>query len=311
MPTHGVTPLKHADILFYEEIFRILKIAVRIGVRKIRLTGGEPLARKDIRHFVELIHTLRGIEDLSMTTNGILLAQNARDLAGAGLGRVNISLDSMNPERYRHITRGGEIGSVFRGIEAAEEAGLLPIKINMVPIRGLNDDEIPEFAKLTLHSPHQVRFIEYMPFGEEGTWSRDKFMPAEEVRQSVEHVAPLVPAKISKSGPARYFRFEGAPGVVGFISPLSNHFCEKCNRLRLTPDGTLRPCLFADTEIDLKPALRGGGTDREIERLIHLSIDAKPKGHSGKISDLPAHAGGCRLPDYRDLCRRPMSRIGG
>ena len=181
----------------------------------------------------------------------------------------------------------------------------------MVPIRSLNDDEIPEFAKLTLHSSHQVRFIEYMPFGEEGKWSRENFMSTDEVKRSVEQIAPLVPAKIRKSGPARYFRFEGAPGVVGFISPLSNHFCGKCNRLRLTPDGTLRPCLFADTEIDLKPALRGGAPDREIERLIHLSIDAKPEGHSGNIMDLLADAGECGLTGFRDLGMRPMSRIGG
>jgi cyclic pyranopterin phosphate synthase len=307
MPPEGLSPMEHRDILRYEEIVRVLRVAAGIGVRKIRITGGEPLVRKNIPYLIQLIRDIDGIKDLSLTTNGTLLEKYAGELAAAGLNRVNVSLDSLKPDRYREITRGGDIDAVFKGIEAARKAGLVPVKINMVPIRGLNDDEITDFAGMTLDSPYQVRFIEFMPFGTRGLWKPERFIPAGEIRSVVETAGRLSPVKLRKSGPARYFKFDSAAGVIGFISPLSNHFCGECNRLRLTADGKLRPCLFSETEIDLKPALRSDGPDKEIERLIRLSIEVKPKGHNIRLQDAYLN----RLMDNRRVCGRPMSKIGG
>lgn len=306
MPPGGVLPIEHKEILRYEEIFRILRIAAQIGVGKIRITGGEPLIRKNVTHLIRLIKGIDGIRDLSLTTNGVFLEQHADALADAGLSRINISLDSLRPDRYREITRGGDINSVLKGIEAAEKAGLAPIKINMVPIRGVNDDEIEDFARMTLVSSYQVRFIEFMPLGTQDAWKIKRFISAEEIRFIVEKIGILSPLELRKSGPARYFRFDGAAGVLGFISPLSNHFCGECNRLRLTADGKLRPCLFSETEIDLKPALRGDAPDLEIERLLKLSIAVKPEGHKIKIQN--AELG--TLLNTKEPAR-PMSKIGG
>ncbi|MEW6739078.1 MAG: GTP 3',8-cyclase MoaA [Nitrospirota bacterium] len=298
MPSEGIKPIEHKDILGYEEIIRIVRIAAGLGVRKIRLTGGEPLIRKDLPYLVSSINSIEGIEDISLTTNGLLLKKYAQSLASAGLRRVNVSLDSLRPERYREITRGGDINSVLEGIHEAENAGLLPIKINMVPIRGFNDDEIEEFARLTLKTSYNVRFIEFMPIGAKEIWDHEKYISTEEIKERASKIAPLIPVKIRRSGPARYFRFEGAPGVVGFISPITHHFCNSCNRLRLTSDGKLRPCLFSETEIDLKSAMRCGASDEEIERLLRLSIEIKPEGHSINHEKCFTHL-------------KPMSKIGG
>jgi len=311
MPSGGVKFLEHKDILQYEEIARILRVAVHAGVRKVRITGGEPLVRKNIISLIKMIKSIEGIHQLSLTTNGMLLERYAEELADAGLDRVNVSLDSLKTERYREITRGGDLEAVLRGIEAAERAGLTPIKINMVPIRGLNDDEIGEFAKITLTAPYQVRFIEFMPFVTEDIWNREKFISSEEIQSLVEQIGTLVPATMKKTGPARYFRFEGSAGVVGFISPISNHFCKECNRLRLTADGKLRPCLFSETEIDLKPALRRNGSDAEIKRLIELSIAVKPKGHSMRMEDVFPSQDCSPMNMIQNRQRRPMSKIGG
>jgi cyclic pyranopterin phosphate synthase len=239
------------------------------------------------------------------------LEQYAEELADAGLDRVNVSLDSLKAERYREITRGGDLESVLRGIEAAEKAGLTPIKINMVPIRGLNDDEIGEFAKITLTAPYQVRFIEFMPFVTEDMWNQEKFISSEEIQSCVEQVGTLIPAETKKTGPARYLRFEDSAGVVGFISPISNHFCKECNRLRLTADGKLRPCLFSETEIDLRPSLRSDGSDAEIRRLIELSIAVKPKGHSMRMEEVFPSQDCSPMNMTQHRQRRPMSKIGG
>lgn len=305
MPSGGLIPIEHKEILRYEEIIRVIRIAAGIGLRKIRITGGEPLVRKNVVYLVASIKNIPGIEDLSLTTNGILLSSYAEELKSAGVDRVNVSLDTLKPERYREITRCGDLSFVLEGIEALEKVGLNPIKINMVPIRGVNEDEIKEFARLTLLAAYQVRFIEYMPFGSEDMWSPEKFISTEEIKSIVEGVGPITPIKLRKSGPARYFRFESAPGVIGFISPISNHFCNECNRLRLTSDGKLRPCLFSETEIDLKPSLRGGASDDEIRRLIKLSIEVKPVGHNIGSQNLAS------LTKNREYCEKLMSRIGG
>ena len=298
MPAGGIKPLDHNAILSYEEITRIAVIAARIGVSRIRLTGGEPLIRKNLAHLIASLASIKGIEDISLTTNGQLLAAMADQLAEAGLGRINVSLDSLRPDRYREMTRGGDLGTALAGIAAAEKAGLNPVKINMVPIRGLNDDEIEDFARLTLTGRANVRFIEYMPIGATHFWSEDKYIPTDCIKGLVESIGPLEPVKLRRNGPARYFRFSGAPGVVGFISPLTHHFCSFCNRLRLTSDGKLRPCLFSETEIDLKSALRSGAPDSEIERLIRLAVEIKPDRHELSGQDIPRN-------------RKPMSKIGG
>jgi cyclic pyranopterin phosphate synthase len=307
MPSDDLPPLEHRDILRYEEIARILQIASSLGVRRIRITGGEPLVRRDVPYLIRLIREIGGIIDISLTTNGILLEEYADALAEAGLQRVNVSLDSLRPDKYREMTRGGQIERVFRGIEAAEKAGLSPVKINMVPIRGLNEDEIEGFARMTLNAPYQVRFIEFMPFGTRDMWSVERLIQVEEIKAIVEKIGSLAPVRLKKSGPARYFQFDKAAGVIGFISPLSNHFCGECNRLRLTADGKLRPCLFSETEIDLKPALRNDARDSEIERLIRLSIQVKPEGHNMGMQNERFKA----FLNMRDGTSRPMSRIGG
>lgn len=300
MPSEGVQPLKHKDILTYDEIIRIVRIATPIGIRKVRITGGEPLARKNISFLIKSLKAINGIENLSLTTNGVLLGKYADELAAAGLDRVNVSLDSFNPERYAEITRGGSLAAVLKGIERAEKAGLKPVRINMVPIRGFNESEIEDFARITLEKPYQVRFIEFMPIGARELWSKEKYIPVDEIKSIIEKVGSLTPVKIRRSGPARYFRFENAPGVVGFINAVTHQFCSECNRLRLTSDGKLRPCLFSETEIDLKTPIRSGASDAEIKRLINLAIEVKPEGHSIGCSDGSAF-----------MKLKPMSKIGG
>lgn len=298
MPDKGVKLFEHKDILRYEEIVRVVSIAASLGVRKIRITGGEPLIRRNLSFLIASIKTIHAIEDISLTTNGVLLDKYAGELADTGLNRVNISLDTLKPDRYSEITRGGDIAPVLKGIEAAEKAGLLPVKINMVPIRYLNDDEIADFARMTLTTPRHVRFIEFMPIGSRDLWSDERYISTDELKKTAEKIAPLTPVRLRKNGPAKYFRFEGAPGVIGFISALTHHFCGDCNRLRLTADGKLRPCLFSETEIDLKPALRKQSSDKEIERLLRLAIEVKPEGHKIDQRD-----------DLSSL--KNMSRIGG
>jgi len=300
MPSEGVRPIAHKEILTYEEITRIVRIAVPLGIKKVRLTGGEPLARKNITLLVASLKSIDGIENLSLTTNGVLLEGYAEELARAGLDRVNVSLDSLNPDRYKEITRGGSLKKVLKGIDKAHEVGLRPVRINILPISGYNDDEIENFARITLTRPYQVRFIEFMPTGSGELWGPEKYIPVDEIKTIVGRVGRLTPVKLRRSGPARYFRFDGAVGVVGFINAVTHKFCKECNRLRLTADGILRPCLFSETEIDLKTPMRSGASDEEIERLIRLSIEVKPEEHNI----------GCR--DGSSFLRpRPMSKIGG
>jgi GTP 3',8-cyclase len=321
MPAEGVRPEMHRDILRYEEIIRVIKVAARLGVSKIRLTGGEPLTRRNVSLLIALIKNIQGIKDLSMTTNGILLEKYAHQLADAGLDRINVSLDSLREERYGQITRGGELASVLKGIDAVEQAGLKPVKINMVPIRGFNDDEILSFAEMTMNTEYQVRFIECMPSSNVDFWSPAKYMTTDEIKKIIEPLGPLTPVRIRKNGPSKYFRLKGAKGVLGFISALTHHFCHDCNRLRLTADGKLRPCLFSETEIDLRSAIRRRASDDEIERLLRLSIAVKPEGHRiGSRQYIRARdIAGAVTGDSEDLRsrsddtihKRPMSKIGG
>ena len=299
MPAEGIHLRRHDEILRYEEIVRVVRTAVGMGICFVRLTGGEPLARKGLADLVRMLRAIPGLEELTMTTNGTLLGAQAQALAEAGLDRVNISLDTLCPARFRRITRLGELRDVLAGIEAAEEAGLVPIKLNTVVARGLNDDEVAELARLTLEHPWHVRFIELMPLGSGVAWGEDRCVPAYKVRQRIEAaLGPLSSAQgPSGRGPARTFQLESGLGTVGFITPWSEHFCSSCNRLRLTADGQLRPCLLSEVEVDLRGPLRTGAGEVELRRLIERAVELKPMGHH--LEELGGPQG------------RVMSEIGG
>ena len=299
MPPEGVPCRSHEEILRYEEIELIVQAAASLGISKVRLTGGEPLVRLGFVELVRMLARIPGIDDLAMTTNGTLLARYAVELAQAGLKRVNVSLDTLQPEQFRQITRRGDLAAVFKGIVAAREAGLVPLKVNTVVVRGFNDDEVVDFARLTLEDNWHVRFIELMPLGTNTTWAGDSYVSVGEVRRRIEDaLGELAPAKVGVgNGPARYYRLPGAVGTIGFISPVSEHFCYQCNRLRLTADGRLRPCLLSDYEIDLRTPLRQGASLTEVRELLIRSIGAKPRGH--------------RLDESIAPRERAMSEIGG
>ena len=299
MPKEGVSFIGHDEILRYEEIIRIARIAVGRGITKIRLTGGEPLVRRGIIELIAALHSLPGITDLSMTTNGVLLPSCADELRAAGLDRINISLDSLDPARYREITHNGDLDAVVAGIKKAREAGFSPIKINVVVMRGINDDEIEAFARLTLDRPVHIRFIEFMPVGPSNGWNRGRFISAAEMQERIAAVGTLVDEPLpGHTGPARMYRLDKAQGRIGFITALSNHFCSTCNRLRLTADGKLRTCLFSDDETDLKTPLRNGCDDTELARMMAAAIASKPLRH--RVFE----------PSFKK-CSRGMSAIGG
>jgi len=283
MPLEGVPWKPRGDILSLEQIAQIVEAAAGLGFQKVRLTGGEPLVRKGIVHLVESIATIPGIEEVAMTTNATLLSHLADDLATAGLTRVNVSLDTLRPDRFRRITRLGNLDLAWQGIAAAERAGLSPLKINVVVVRGLNDDEIAEFAQLTYGNAWHVRFIELMPVGNGLDWGPNmpaadkRFVPATEMQNRLADLGTLEPASGPHgNGPARYYRLAGAQGTVGFISPLSQHFCATCNRLRLTADGRLRPCLFSERGVRVKPALDAGADLGDLQTLIRQAVGIKP-----------------------------------
>ncbi len=281
MPEKGVIPKNPDEILSFEEIKNIVQIIVPLGIIRVKITGGEPLARKGIAHLIKMLSGVEGISDISMTTNGISLAKFARDLKDAGLNRINISLDSLNKAKFASITRGGDIKNVWQGIEDALEAGLNPVKINVVLMKGINDDEICDFARLTYSMPLNVRFIEFMPMLNGLFWDKEKFIPNDDVKEQCEVLGKLLPdGKIPGSGPAIYYRFKNGLGTIGFISPLSNSFCTNCNRLRLTSDGRLRLCLHHEDELNLKEMLRKGYGDEEISKAIEVAVNTKPKGHN-------------------------------
>jgi cyclic pyranopterin phosphate synthase len=278
MPAEGLQWLPKPDILTYEEITRVARVFHGIGVRTIRLTGGEPLARRDLDQLVAMLATLPGV-DLALTTNGTALRRMAGPLARAGLNRVNVSLDSLLRHRFAEMTRRDALHQVLDGINAAADAGLRPVKINCVVVAGTNDDEVVDFARLARETGHEVRFIEFMPLDAEERWSSGAVLPSAEVLRRIDAVYPLTPVQHGPE-PARSFRFaDGAPGGVGVISSVSEPFCESCNRVRMTPDGQLRVCLFALEETDLRAILRGGGRDADIEAAIRAAVAGKWAGH--------------------------------
>jgi len=304
MPPEGIPWIPHDTVLRYEEIALVVRAAAELGISHVRLTGGEPLVRLGMPDLVRMLADIPGIEDIAMTTNGILLPRYAGDLAAAGLDRVNVSLDTLRPERFRSITRGGRLEDVLAGIAAAHRAGLEPVKINTVVMRGTNDDEVVDLARRTREPGWNVRFIEWMPVGttapDDGAW-RDTVVTAGEMRQKIQlALGDLEPAQGEAgpgNGPARYYRLPGAKGTIGFITPVSDHFCYHCNRLRLTADGQLRPCLLSDREIDLRTPLRQGADLAQIKVLVLQAIESKPLQH--------------HLSEYGRPENRVMSQIGG
>ena len=280
-PLGGRMKLTHAEILSYEEICRLTKAAVKAGISKVRITGGEPLMRRGVVELCRMLARLEGLESLSMTTNGVLLRDLAPQLSDAGLQRVNVSLDTLRPERFRKITGYHLLSQVLAGISMAEEVGLHPVKINTVVMRGINEDEIEDFARLTLEKPYHIRFIELMPTNGSGFGDHASlFMPVEQMVRMVKRVGELsIEAAIDSFGPARLCSLPGAAGKVGFIAPLTRHFCASCNRLRLTADGKLRTCLFSEEEIDIKGPLRGGASLAELSNVFRLAATRKPCGH--------------------------------
>jgi cyclic pyranopterin phosphate synthase len=300
MPPEGVTLLDHIEILSYEEMLRIITVLSRHGIKKIRLTGGEPLVRKGIVEFISKITALQTITDISMTTNGSLLAGKAQQLKTAGLHRVNISLDTINPQRFHSITGKGKIGDTLAGITAALKVGLTPVKINVVLTEVVTESDLAYFIDLVCQYPIAVRFIEYMPIGNCGvkpglTINAVKSMLSVAGGSTLEAVSAIDKG----NGPAKYYQLPQAKGTFGFITPISEHFCNDCNRLRLTADGKFKPCLLSDKEIDVKGPMRSGANDEELASLFYEAIREKPSSH-----DL------CRISGHSEF-RRRMSQIGG
>jgi GTP 3',8-cyclase len=299
MPAQGLKLLKHSDILSYEELFRVINVSAQMGITKVRLTGGEPLLRRNVCHLIRGVLNVPGIQDVSLTTNGVLLKNMVGPLWEAGLRRINVSLDTLNPLKFRKITRRDQYREVWQGINEAETVGFNPIRINMVAIKGVNDDELGRFARLSMEKPYSFRFIEYMPMGGVSAWDASRFMSGSEIAARLETYGRLHPVpRHSSDGPCRRFRFEGALGEIGLISPITRHFCDTCNRLRLTADGKLRSCLLSDHEVDVKKGLKRQCSDGEIAALIQESIAKKPKRHEVNA-------------DVNQHCTRHMSRIGG
>jgi len=295
MPPEGVPQMPHSEILSYEEIRTVVRAAAELGINRIRLTGGEPLVRAELPKLIKMLSQIEGIQDLSLTTNGTLLKKHALELKQAGLSRVNVSLDTLKADKFQHITRLGKLEDVLEGIEAAKGAGFEPVKINTVIMRGINDDEILDFAKMTYKEGCHVRFIELMPFK-----GAAEFVPSIELRQHIELLGKLeLCASITGNGPATYYRLAGAKGTIGFINPLTDpSFCSRCNRMRLTPDGKLRPCLLGEDEIDLKTPLRNNASMEGLKSLILKAIASKPEHHH-------------LMGDNVRLVNRKMSQIGG
>jgi GTP 3',8-cyclase len=294
--TESLLPfIPHDDILRYEEIIRFIRIGASLGLRKVRLTGGEPLRRRGLPLLLKEINAIDHIEDISLTTNGVELAANVEELRDAGLRRINVSLDTLKRERFEFITGVDAFDKVVASIEAAKEAGLNPVKINTVIIKGFNDDEILDFAGFAAERDLQVRFIEFMPFGD--GWDNSKVLTSAYLENLIRQEYELIPSQSSHRGPAKMFRFPGGTGQIGFISPMSSHICHECNRIRVTPDGKLKPCLFSDAEYDVKALLRGGATDEQIGQFIQDVVGAKPekKFETGTFKK----------------CQRSMRNIGG
>lgn len=297
--------LAHSDLLSYEELLRVVRLAVAMGMNKLRLTGGEPLVRRGVLDFIHQLSLLEGLEQVRLTTNGVLLAESAEKLYAAGIRYINVSLDTLQPEKFKKITGYDHFADVWEGLQIAKQLGF-KIKLNVVAMKGVNDDEFHDFGRLALEQPFKVRFIEFMPVGDQNSWKKEQFIRAEDIKRMIAELGILTPFQRKHGeGPARMFDLESPDkrkGAVGFISPLSHQFCDQCNRLRLTSEGKFRSCLLNDKETDLKSLLRGGASDQEISGCIRQTILDKPQGHTLQ-NDSTAK--------QQSSCGGKMSRIGG
>jgi len=297
--------LQQADLLSYEEMLKVVRICVEMGMNKLRLTGGEPLVRRGILNFIHQLSSLKNLKEVRLTTNGVLLSDYAEQLFAGGVRQLNVSLDSLQPDKFFSITGRDYFAKVWKGLIKARDLGF-KIKINVVAMKGVNDDEFNDFARLSLAEPFQVRFIEFMPLGEKSSWKREQFIRAEDIKNTISTIGRLIPFKNNRDeGPARMYELKdssGRKGAVGFISPISHHFCDQCNRLRLTSEGKLRACLLNDKETDLKTLLRNGASDGVIRESIRQTILNKPKGHT--LEDDMRKGG-------KPVCIGQMSQIGG
>jgi GTP 3',8-cyclase len=300
MPAEGLEWLPRDEVLTFEEITRLVSVLAAMGVTEVRLTGGEPLVRRDVPDLVRMLARVPGVEDLSLTTNGVLLDRLAKPLVDAGLRRINVSLDSLNHVRFAEITRRDALDRVLAGLEEAERhPELRPIKVNCVAIRGFTETEVPALAELARRKPYVVRFIEFMPLDADEAWREDEVLTGAEIRALIEHAhGPLVELPAKASSTARRFAFADGHGEIGFVNPVSEPFCSSCDRIRLTADGQLRTCLFSRREWDLKAPLREGASDEELEALLRWAVAHKELKH--RINE----------PGFV-RASRSMSQIGG
>lgn len=306
MPTSGCTWKPQEAILRYEEIVAIVYQMARLGVRKLRITGGEPLVRQNLVGLVAQLTQVPGIEEVALSTNGLLLERYAEALKAAGLSRINISLDTLDPAKFTQIARLGSLEAVLYGIHAAQHAGLNPVKLNCVLLRGINDDEIDRFALLTLMFPLHVRFIELMPLGNPEFFRPDRFLSVAEAREKCEVWGELMPAHdLAGSGPATTYRYRNGLGTIGFIGALTCSFCHRCNRLRLTSDGWLRPCLDSRTGVNLRDPLRCGASSEELEALARQAVEMKPESHHMSLTRWQDDPTTCHVAEGDPSARQP------
>lgn len=298
MPPFGERKLRHKEILRYEEFLRIVRIAIKLGINKVRLTGGELLVRKGIQEFIPMLTALNGLDDVSLTTNGVYLKDHLDMLKAAGIKRINVSIDSLDRAKFKKITRFDYLTRVWEGIEKARDMGFRPIKLNVVMMKGINDNEVLDFGRLAIEQPYYLRFIECMPVGLQA--NSLAFIPNPEIEKAlVNEFGPLIPVSSGQNdGPATRYRFDGGKGEIGFISPISHSFCQDCNRLRLTANGLLLPCLLSDRELDIKDPLRRGCLDEELIEVFLEAVKSKPKCHP------------LSLDNHRKVYRK-MCSIGG
>ena len=299
MPAEGLPWLERSALLSYEEIERIVRLLASMGVHDVRLTGGEPLVRRELWRLVEALSAIEDVHDLSLTTNGYLLTRQVDDLVRAGLKRINVSLDSLAPDRFFQLTRRDSLQQVLEGLEAAQQhPELRPIKINVVALKDFTEDEVLRFAEFARRHPYEVRFIEFMPLDADRTWTREKVLPNRDIVAMIDAVYPLEAVGRERHGTARRYRFADGIGEMGFISPVTEPFCGDCNRIRITAEGELRTCLFSMTETDLREPLRAGASDAELETIIRDAVWRKELKHH--VND----------PGFVQPART-MSRIGG